>query len=58
MSKYNCKEINYPLKKDDCKKIEKNNLAIVLHVLCAKNEKYNLSLFKNKTQSVNNKLLL
>ena len=39
ISKYNCKEINYPFKKDDWKKSEKNNLAIVLNVLYAKNEK-------------------
>ena len=31
--------INYPSEKDDLKKVEKNNLAIALNVLYAKNEK-------------------
>ena len=36
MNKYNWEGINYPSEKDDWKKIEKNNLALVLY---AKNEK-------------------
>ena len=37
--KYNWEGINFPSKKDDWKKFDKNNLAITLNVWYAKNEK-------------------
>ena len=39
-NKYNWEGINFPSKKDDRKKIEKNNVTITLNVLYAKKEKY------------------
>ena len=39
INKYNWKETNFPSEKDDCKKFEKNNVTIALHVLYAKKEK-------------------
>ena len=36
INKYNWEGIHYPSKKDDCKKIEKNNLTITLNVLYEK----------------------
>ena len=36
INKYNCKEINYPLRKDDWKKFEKNNPTIALNVMYVK----------------------
>ena len=39
IGRYNWEGINYPSEKDDWKKYEKNNLAIVLNVLYAKNKK-------------------
>ena len=37
--KYNLEGINYPSKKDDWKKLEKNILAIALNILYAKSKK-------------------
>ena len=48
--------MNYPSKKDDCKKFEKNNLTIAFKVLYAKKGKI-LCLFQNITQIVKIKLL-
>ena len=39
INKYKWEGINFSSEKDDCKKIEKNNVAIVLNVLYAKKEK-------------------
>ena len=39
INKYNWEGINFPLEKDDWKKIEKNDLIIALNVLYAKKEK-------------------
>ena len=39
INKYNWKGINFPSEKDDWKKIEKNNVTIVLNILYAKKEK-------------------
>ena len=39
IKKYNWKGINYPSQKDDLKKIEKNNVTIVVSVLYVKKEK-------------------
>ena len=39
INKYKWEGINFSSEKDDCKKIEKNNVAIVLNVLHAKKEK-------------------
>ena len=39
INRYNSEGINFPLEKDDWKKIEKNNVTIALNVLCAKKEK-------------------
>ena len=39
INKYNWEEIHYPSGKDDWKEIQKNNLAIALNVLYAKNQK-------------------
>ena len=36
INKYNWKEINYPLRKDDWKKFEKNNPTIALNVMYVK----------------------
>ena len=44
----NWKGINFPLEKDDWRKIEKNNVMIALNVLCAKKEK-NISFLCFKT---------
>ena len=41
---------NLPSEKDDWEKIEKNNVAIVLHILYVKKEKCILFLFENITQ--------
>ena len=38
INKYNWKGINYPPRKDDCKRFEKNNPSMVLDVLYVKNE--------------------
>ena len=38
IAKYNWERINYPLEKDDYYKFNKNNLAIDINVLYAKNE--------------------
>ena len=38
INKYNQKEINFPLQKDDWKKFEKNNLTTYLNVLYAKRQ--------------------
>ena len=43
IDKHNWEGVNYPLEKDDCKKIEKNNITIALNVLYAKNGKISLS---------------
>ena len=39
MGKYDWEGINYPSKKDDWNKIEKNNLAIALNIFYATNKK-------------------
>ena len=39
MGKYDWEGINYPSKKDDWNKIEKNNLAITLNIFYATNKK-------------------
>ena len=48
INKYNSKERNFPLEKDDWKKIEKNIITIALSVLYAKKEK-NMSCLCLKT---------
>ena len=42
IDKHNWEGVNYPSVKDDCKKIEKNNVTIALNVLYAKNGKVSL----------------
>ena len=49
IGRYNWEGINYPSEKDDWKKYEKNNLAIVLNVLYAKTRKFLLLTFQNIT---------
>ena len=44
LNKYNWKGINFPSKKHDWKKIEKNNVIIALNVLYVEKEKYICSL--------------
>ena len=39
INNYNWERISFPSKRDDWKKIEKNNVTIVLNVLYAKKEK-------------------
>ena len=39
IKKYKWKGINFPLEKEDWKKLEKNNIAIALNVFYAKKEK-------------------
>ena len=39
LGKYYWQEINYQSEKDDWKKIQKNNLTVVLNILCIKKEK-------------------
>ena len=51
INKYIWEGINFPPEKDDWKKFEKNNLTIVLNVLCAEKEKHILHMFQNKTQN-------
>ena len=40
MNKYSCEGINYPLKKNRLKKVQKNNLTIAVYVLRAKETEY------------------
>ena len=48
INKYNSKERNFALEKDDWKNIEKNIVTIALNVLYAKKEKkYVLLIFEN-----------
>ena len=49
VSKYNWERINYQSEKGDWKKIEKNNLTVVLNVFYAKKEKKKLSCIHFKT---------
>ena len=44
--------INFPSGKGDCKKFEKNNVAIALNVLYTKKEKNILVIFQNITQVI------
>ena len=39
INKYKLKKINFLSEKDDCKKIEKNNVTIVLNILHVRKEK-------------------
>ena len=49
MGKYDWEGINYPSKKDDWNKIEKNNLAIALNIFYATNKKiYPAYILKHK----------
>ena len=48
INKCNWEELNFPAKKDDWNKFEKNNLTIALNVFYAKKEKYIL-LMSQKT---------
>ena len=48
INKCNWEELNFPSKKDDWNKFEKNNLTIALNVFYAKKEKYIL-LMSQKT---------
>ena len=57
ISKYNWEGINYPSENNDWKKFDKNNLAIALTVLYAKNEKiYPAYLSKQNPKRGKNKL--
>ena len=47
-------KIGFPSEKNDSKNIEKNNVAIGLHVLCAKKNKHILFLFQNISQIMKN----
>ena len=51
MNKYKWKGINFPLEKDDWKKIEQNNVKIVINGLYARKEKiYPKYILFSKTQ--------
>ena len=47
---------HFPSEKDDCKRFEKNNVAITLNVFMLKKKKYILLMFQKITQTVKNKL--
>ena len=58
-NKYKWEGIDFPSKKDDWNKIEKNNVTVAFIVLYANIEKANIVLiFQNITQIVKNKLHL
>ena len=46
INRYNWKEINFPLEKNDWKKFEKNNRTIALNVWCAKEKNISCLCFK------------
>ena len=58
INKYKWEGIKFPSEKDDWKKIEKNNVTIVLNVLYAKKEKYILIMFQKITQILKSKLFI
>ena len=59
INKYKSEGINFPLEKDDSKKIEKNNLTVPLNVLYVKKEKiYPAYVSKHNSNSEKQVILL
>ena len=59
INKYNWKGIKFSSEKDNCKKLEKNNVTIALSVLYAKKrKKWIFYMFQNTTQIEKNKLFI
>ena len=49
INKYNWEGINYPSKKEDWKKFEKNNVTVAINVCILKKKMYTLLMFQNIT---------
>ena len=58
INKYNWKEINYPLKIDDSKTFEKDNLAISLNILYIKEKEMNLAYISKHNSASEKQIIL